>query len=93
VADPEIGVPKERGADPRASRKGLQSGGELSLREQVRVVSRRLESEIILRALERSRWNRRRASQVLQISYRSLLYKMKKCGLRDDGEASSEGKD
>lgn len=93
MADPEVGAPTERGADPRESRNRSQSACELSLREQVRAVSRRTESEIILRALERSRWNRRRASQVLQISYRSLLYKMKNCGLRGDGEAPSEGKD
>jgi DNA-binding NtrC family response regulator len=58
--------------------------GALSLREQVRRASRQLESEIILKALERHRWNRRRAAQTLRISYRALLYKMKGCNLRTD---------
>jgi len=57
-----------------------------SLKEQVRGASLRLESEIILKALERHRWNRRRAAQTLQISYRSLLYKMKSCNLRTELE-------
>lgn len=56
-----------------------ENGG--SLREQVREATRRLESEIILRALDRHRWNRRRAAESLSISYRALLYKMKTCEL------------
>jgi DNA-binding NtrC family response regulator len=54
-----------------------------SLKEQVKGASQRLETEIILRTLERHRWNRRRAAETLQISYRSLLYKMKSCNLRN----------
>jgi DNA-binding NtrC family response regulator len=53
-----------------------------SLKEQVKGASRKLESEIILRTLEQNLWNRRRTAQMLQISYRSLLYKMKSCDLR-----------
>jgi two-component system response regulator AtoC len=52
------------------------------LKEQVKVASRKLESEIILGCLERHQWNRRRAAASLRISYRSLLYKMKNCNLR-----------
>jgi DNA-binding NtrC family response regulator len=33
-----------------------------------------------LQALERTRWNRKRAAQELQISYKSLLYKIKQIG-------------
>jgi DNA-binding NtrC family response regulator len=93
MAGSEFGTPKARGADSRGRRNGLDQGHGLSLREQVRAVSMQLESEIILRALERNRWNRRRAAQVLQISYRSLLYKMKKCDLRGNGETAPDGKD
>lgn len=53
-----------------------------SLKEQVKGASQKLESEIILRTLERHHWNRRRAAESLRISYRSLLYKMKSCNLR-----------
>jgi two-component system response regulator AtoC len=63
-----------------------------SLKEQVRGVSQKLESEIILRTLERHHWNRRRAAQTLQISYRSLLYKMKSCQLRVESQATPGGK-
>lgn len=63
----------------------------LSLKEQVRKASKQLESEIILRALERHRWNRRRAAQTLKISYRALLYKMKECQLRTDAVGETDG--
>jgi two-component system response regulator AtoC len=53
-----------------------------SLKEQVKGASQKLEYEIILRTLGRHQWNRRRTAQSLQISYRSLLYKMKSCNLR-----------
>jgi two-component system response regulator AtoC len=39
-----------------------------------------MEKELILRALTRTRWNRRRAAQELQISYKTLLYKLKQMG-------------
>ena len=60
-----------------------------SLKEQVSGELRKLESDIILRTLERHRWNRRRAAQSLQISYRSLLYKMKNCDLRGKAQAAA----
>ena len=38
------------------------------------------ERELILKALERTHWNRKRAVRDLQISYKSLLYKIKQIG-------------
>ena len=76
-----------RPAHPTGSSNGLQ----LSLKEQVRGASQKLETEIILRTLERHRWNRRRAAQSLRISYRSLLYKMKSCNLRVETQSTPEG--
>ncbi len=57
-----------------------------SLRERVRQATRQIESEIIIEALERHRWNRRRTAEALKISYRSLMYKMKSCDLRGDAD-------
>jgi len=34
-----------------------------------------------MQALERTRWNRKRAARELQISYKSLLYKIKQIGV------------
>ena len=56
-------------------------GGEkVSLKEASRAASREAEKELILKALTRTRWNRRRAAQDLQISYKALLYKLKQIG-------------
>jgi DNA-binding NtrC family response regulator len=42
---------------------------------------------LIQQVLTRFRWNRKRAAQELQISYKALLYKLKQMGL-DGSEAS-----
>lgn len=60
-----------------------------SLKAAAREASRQTEKELILKALTRTRWNRKRAAQELQISYKSLLYKLKQIGLSDrDGGTS-----
>lgn len=61
--------------------------GRASLRDRVREAARQTESQIIMDALEKHRWNRRRTAEALRISYRSLMYKMKYCNLRDGGAA------
>jgi len=54
-----------------------------SLKAAARAASREAERELILEALTRTRWNRKRAAQDLQISYKSLLYKLKQIGFAD----------
>jgi two-component system response regulator AtoC len=54
-----------------------------SLKAASRAASREAERELILKALARTRWNRKRAARDLQISYKSLLYKLKQIGLQD----------
>ncbi len=61
------------------------SGSRVSLKQASRAASREAEKEIILRALTRTRWNRRRAAQDLQISYKALLYKLKQIGCSEYG--------
>jgi two-component system response regulator AtoC len=53
----------------------------LPLRIQTQRAVRALERQIILRALNEHRWNRRKTAQSLDISYRALLYKIKDAGL------------
>jgi len=56
-----------------------------SLKVAARAASRRTERELILKALERTHWNRKRAAQELQISYKSLLYKIKQIDVPGTG--------
>jgi DNA-binding NtrC family response regulator len=59
----------------------------VSLKQVARAASRVAERELILRVLTRTRWNRRRAAQELQISYKALLYKMKQIGCSEYGSS------
>ena len=61
------------------------NGEKISLKDAARAASREAEREIILQALTRTRWNRRRAAQELQISYKALLYKLKQIGYQEYG--------
>jgi two-component system response regulator AtoC len=54
-----------------------------SLKAAARAASREAERGLILEALNRTRWNRKRAAQQLQISYKSLLHKLKQIGFGD----------
>ena len=54
-----------------------------SLKVEARAASRQRERELILEALQRTKWNRKRAAQELQISYKALLYKLKQIGARE----------
>jgi two-component system, NtrC family, response regulator AtoC len=67
-------------------RRGERSNGEkVSLKEAARAASREAERALILQVLTRTRWNRRRAAQELQISYKALLYKLKQIGYQEYG--------
>lgn len=68
------------------TRNGEHTNGEkTSLKDAARAASREAEKEMILKVLTRTRWNRRRAAQELQISYKALLYKLKQIGYGDYG--------
>jgi len=60
-----------------------ESGRVSSLKAAARAASRRAERELILKALEQTHWNRKRAARELQISYKSLLYKIKQIELEE----------
>lgn len=64
-----------------AANSPLIADGNLPLRIQTQRAVRMLERQIILRALNEHRWNRRKTAQSLDISYRALLYKIKDAGL------------
>jgi DNA-binding NtrC family response regulator len=55
--------------------------GDYSLKDVSRRAAREAERELIFRALERTHWNRKAAAEILRISYKALLYKIKESGL------------
>ena len=58
-----------------------KSAGEVPLREVGRVVSMQAEKEMINEALRRTDWNRKQAAKLLHVSYKTLLAKIRDCGL------------
>lgn len=70
-------------AAPAAVQKADSGSRSYSLKAAARAASRGAERELIMEALARTRWNRKRAAQELQISYKSLLYKLKQIGIEE----------
>jgi transcriptional regulator with GAF, ATPase, and Fis domain len=52
-----------------------------SLKDIGRMAAREAERELIYRTLQQTRWNRREAAEILGISYKALLYKIKEAEL------------
>jgi two-component system response regulator AtoC len=85
-ANPRLALSDLRAAPQLAQRGDDTVAPEISsLKVAARAASRRTERELILKALERTHWNRKRAAQELQISYKSLLYKIKQIAVPGAG--------
>ena len=75
---------------PAANRDTMGNENDLSipekstLKEVAKFAQRNAERELIERVLRQTRWNRRKAAQILDISYKALLYKIKECGLNQE---------
>jgi two-component system, NtrC family, response regulator AtoC len=67
--------------EPMAAAVAATVGGSVSLKDIARTAAREAERELILRMLTRTRWNRKEAAEILGISYKALLYKIKESGL------------
>jgi two-component system response regulator AtoC len=94
AADPAP-VPRTRAAADRASSPASTDGeggnggeqgspnlsGKATLKEVSKIAQRIAEKELIEKVLGQTRWNRRKAAEILDISYKALLYKIKDCGL------------
>jgi two-component system response regulator AtoC len=59
----------------------IPAGGSISLKHIAKQAIREMESNVILKVLRENKWNRRKAAQVLNISYRALIYKIQEAGL------------
>jgi len=55
--------------------------GHIPLKHLARQATRDMERDLIVKVLEAHQWNRRRAAEALNISYRTLLYKARQAGI------------
>jgi two-component system, NtrC family, response regulator AtoC len=66
--------------------------GEVSLKQITSRAVRQVERKVILKMVEASNWNRKRAAKRLNISYRALLYKLKEVGVPSTRRKSQPAK-
>lgn len=83
---PSITAPTETTARPTGHRAaGTESSPNVvlgcSLKDIARQAAREAERGLIFRTLQQTRWNRREAAEILGISYKALLYKIKEAEL------------
>jgi two-component system response regulator AtoC len=71
---------------PSVSRSTHRATESHSLKAASRAASQQAERELILQTLTRTHWNRKRAAEALQISYKSLLLKLKQIQIPDSEE-------
>jgi two-component system response regulator AtoC len=74
----ETGARRSRVAPLRVARDGT-----VSLKAIAKHAVREVENNFILQVLRENKWNRRKAAQALNISYRALIYKIQEAGLSD----------
>lgn len=72
------GPPRSRSVPERQR---THDGGVAPLKGIARDAIREMERNVILEALRQNQWNRRKTAQVLKISYRTLIYKIRDAGL------------
>jgi len=66
---------------PRTSPAAAVEAGNYSLKDISRTAAREAERELILKMLQQTHWNRKETAEILGISYKALLYKIKENGL------------
>jgi transcriptional regulator with GAF, ATPase, and Fis domain len=74
-------VPSATAAPQEAGAATAAAGPAGSLKDIARNAAREAERELISRTLQQTRWNRREAAEILGISYKALLYKIKEAEL------------
>jgi DNA-binding NtrC family response regulator len=66
---------------PAAMAAAAADKGNYSLKDISRTAAREAERELIFKMLQHTRWNRKETAEILGISYKALLYKIKENGL------------
>ena len=74
-------ITSEFSREPQDYEPEIPLDGAVPLKKLTRQAVRDLERKVILRVLQANHWNRKRAAQLLSISYRALLYKLKDAGV------------
>jgi two-component system, NtrC family, response regulator AtoC len=74
-------APSMTAASPTSIAAAAAEAGNFSLKDISRTAAREAERELIFKMLQQTRWNRKETAEILGISYKALLYKIKENGL------------
>ncbi|MDP6981344.1 MAG: sigma-54 dependent transcriptional regulator [Myxococcota bacterium] len=77
----EAGSPVGRSALQELLEEIEETAGDVPLREVGKRMAQQAERETIERVLARTSWNRKQAARLLNVSYKTLLQKIRDCGL------------
>jgi DNA-binding NtrC family response regulator len=80
-AAPPVAATATAPLSPASLAAAAANAGNYSLKDISRTAAREAECELILRMLHQTRWNRKATAEILGISYKALLYKIKENGL------------
>jgi two-component system response regulator AtoC len=84
--EPPLGSPTPQAKPtPIASGSGTSPASSYSLKSVGKEAASHAEKDLIRNILYQTHWNRKRAAELLQISYKALLYKIKKYDLNNNG--------
>jgi two-component system response regulator AtoC len=84
IARREAGQPSGRTGLQTLLEEIEETAGDVPLREVGRRVAQQAEREAIERVLRHTGWNRKQAAKLLNVSYKTLLQKIRDCGLVAD---------
>jgi two-component system, NtrC family, response regulator AtoC len=76
AAAPPVAAPT-----PTSIAAAAAEAGNYSLKDISRTAAREAERELIFKMLQQTHWNRKETAEILGISYKALLYKIKESGL------------
>lgn len=81
LGSPDALAPEPTVKRPASNCVRVSADGSIPLRRIAKQAIREMEGNLILKALRENKWNRRKAAQALNISYRALIYKIREAGL------------
>jgi two-component system response regulator AtoC len=76
----ELAQGREKDSD-YGKKKKVSDKAWVSLKDLQKKAVKKAEAEMILKALEMTNWNRKKAAKMLNVSYKAFLYKIKESGL------------
>jgi two-component system response regulator AtoC len=76
---------------PNRVPKDMAAEGSIPLKRIAKQAVRDMERNVILGVLQANQWNRRKAAEILKISYRALIYKIREVGLATGRNATNDG--